>query len=76
MCTLESVMGLFLSFQTGDQSRRDLTLDMANHGTMVAGIIVLNGPEDVRIINFKVTFETWYLLSLSSNASVSNNNAV
>ena len=35
-------------------SDEDLTKDMWNHGTMVAGIVALFGPENVRIINLKV----------------------
>ena len=30
-------------------------MDVLNHGTMVAGIIALNGPVNVKIINLKVT---------------------
>ena len=30
-------------------------MDVLNHGTVVAGIIALNGPVNVKIINLKVT---------------------
>ena len=34
---------------------KDMTKDTNGHGTMVAGIIVLNGPINVKIVNIKVT---------------------
>ena len=38
----------------GDASQNDLRVDELNHGTLVAGIIALNGPVNVKIINLKV----------------------
>ena len=38
----------------GDASQTDLRVDVLNHGTLVAGIIALNGPVNVKIINLKV----------------------
>ena len=37
---------------TGEES--DLRQDKYGHGTMVAGVIAENGPENIQIINFKV----------------------
>ena len=43
-------------FSEGD-TRPDLELsqDTEGHGTMVAGVIVNNGPANVKILNIKVT---------------------
>ena len=35
----------------------DLRRDIGNHGSLVAGIIALLGPENVRIVNLKVRRE-------------------
>ena len=48
VCYLFSEKDLALS------SNDDLRRDIGNHGSLVAGIIALLGPENVRIVNLKV----------------------
>ena len=44
-------------------SEADLTSDKENHGTLVAGIIALNGPSQyIKLINLKVCF--WRISTL------------
>ena len=38
-------------------SNDDLRRDIGNHGSLVAGIIALLGPENVKIVNLKVRFK-------------------
>ena len=47
-------LNLFLCSSGSRKSHADLTKDEWNHGTMVAGIISLNGPDNVKILNLKV----------------------
>ena len=42
----------------GTPSQNDLRIDSRNHGTIVAGVIALNGPVNVKIINLKVGLTT------------------
>ena len=43
-------------FSEGDTSPDpELRQDTEGHGTMVAGVIVNNGPANVKIVNIKVT---------------------
>ena len=39
---------------TARESHIDLNNDFINHGTLVAGIIKLKGPDNVEILNYKV----------------------
>lgn len=52
-CGTSDQLGSF-PFHVDDVSQTDLRRDVCNHGTLVAGIIALNGPINVKIINLKV----------------------
>ncbi len=47
-------MFFFLGKYTARESHIDLNNDFINHGTLVAGIIKLKGPDNVEILNYKV----------------------
>ena len=52
-----TILKLFMHIATGMptiESVSDLRRDSWNHGTVTTGVVVLNGPPNVKIINLKV----------------------